>query len=95
LVKLFGEKLALALGDDVNALLLGMKPARLDDDEKDGVDIPDPIGREQETTIISEPVAAVEQPDPPSAASRQVSPREPATRAHLRVVQMKRGSKFG
>jgi hypothetical protein len=79
-LKEFGEKLALVLGDDVGQLLLGMKP-------------PDQ-GDQPASTV--EPVAAVEQADPPYGAFAPVSPPPaPASRAHLRVIQTKSGRKFG
>jgi hypothetical protein len=87
-----GEKLASAFGDDVNALLLGMKPEtgipastgapalRPDEDEKGLSTVDTPSGR-HEIIVKSEPA-------PP--------PRTPAPgRAHLRIVRTKRGSKYG
>jgi hypothetical protein len=94
LLKEFGEKLALAFGDDIDQLLLGMKPDRLAGDEK-GIAPADTLRGPQETIIISEPVAAIEQADSPYAAHGPVSPPPPVSRAHLRVIQSKRGSKYG
>jgi hypothetical protein len=92
LLKELGAKLALALGDDVGQLLLGMKPEtgipastsapalRPDEDEKGLSTVDTPSGR-QEIIVKSEPA-------PP--------PRTPAPgRAHLRIVRTKRGSKYG
>lgn len=55
--------------------------AKPDEDEKDTVGITDGQGREQQTIIQSEPALTARTPAP--------------GRAHLRVVQSKRGSKYG
>jgi hypothetical protein len=81
ILKEFGEKLTLALGDDIGHLLLGMK-------------LPD---RADQAALDHKPNQAVkvENVEPTKVAIPQCEAPPAESRAHLRVVQTKGRSKHG
>jgi hypothetical protein len=89
-LKEFGEKLASAFGDDLGQVLLGMKPDQGDPNTE-------PVQIESPAPVIKDAVkpAIIASCEPAKLTAPREDKPAPASRAHLRVVQLKRGRKYG